>query len=622
MPDLGPFLVTGLALGSVYALSGVSLVVLYRSTGVLNLAHGAIGALAAMLAWELGDAGRVSLLGVVVALAVSIGLSVAYGVAVSPRLGRRDPMVSAAGTLALALVLLGLISWHWPVDLRTLRLPTDGTSIEILGVRVTGTRLLTAAFATAIVGGLGIVLARTRQGLMLRATAADRTAASVLGISTRRSDLTAWAIGGFLAGSSGLLLANLVRLDPGVLTLLVIPAVAAAAVGLLRSLSGAFGGGILIGLVEAVSTPFEVGPYRAAAPFVVAILVIASRQRVYSVVRSVASAHAHGDRRAWPRKGPAALLAPVAIAVAAMIVPSGLDAFWTRAYTASLIFAIAAVGVTILYGQLGEASLAQVALMGVGGWVALRVSHGTDAPFLVVVVIATAATAVVAGIVGLPAIRLRGLMLTVVTLMIAGAVQAVLPATGFPDGGDGVLGRVTEGGRVPMRRPSFAQSDPAYARFVALILVACLVAGLFLRWNRFGRSLATISASDASAASVGVNVIRTKTVAFVVAGIFAGIAGALLAGSTRQLDPASFRAIDSVVLCAIVIAAGTYWWSPIVAGLLMKGAPALFSELAIDGNLTLVVFGVLLLQTLLYAPTGISGQLAGAFGRLTAAKGP
>lgn len=619
MPDLGPFVVTGLALGSVYALSGVSLVVLYRSTGVLNLAHGAIGALAAMLAWEIGEAGRVSVLGVVVALAISVGLSVGYGLAVSPRLGHRDPVVSAAGTLALALLVLGLISWHWPVDLRTLRLPTDGMSVEILGVRVTGTRLMAGGFATAIVGGIGFVLARTRIGLMLRATAADRTAASLLDINTQRSDLVAWAIGGFLAGSSGLLLANLVRLDPGVLTLLVIPAVAAAAVGLLRSLTGAFVGGILIGLLEAIATPFGIGPYRAAVPFLVAIIAIAGRHRVYAAVRSVASAHAQGDRQAWPSKRRAALVV-AGIAIAAVIVPSVLDAFWTKAYTASLIFAIAALGVSILYGQLGEATLAQVALMGVGGWVALRVSHGTDLPFLLVVVAATAVTAIVAAIVGLPAIRLRGIMLTVVTLMIAGAVQAVLPATGFPDGGGGALGRVTQGGRVPMRRPSFAESDLAYARFVAVILVACLVAGLFVRWNRFGRGLATISASDASAASVGINVVKAKTAAFAVAGIFAGIAGALLAGSTRHLDPASFRAVDSIVLCAIVIAAGTRWWSPIIAGLLMKGAPALFSELGIDGNLTLVIFGVLLLQTLLFAPTGISGQFAGAFSRLTVGK--
>lgn len=622
MPDLGPFVVTGLALGSVYALSGVSLVVVYRSTGALNFAHGAIGALAAMLAWDIGEAGRVGALGVAAALAVSVGLSVGYGVIVSPRLGRRDPVVSAAGSLALALVILGVISWEWPTDLRTLRLPTDGMSAEILGVRVTGTRLLAAGFATAIVGGLGLMLARTRVGLMLRASAADRTAASVLGINTRRSDLAAWAIGGVLAGSSGLLLANLVRLDAGVLTLLVIPAVAAAAVGLLRSHAGAFGGGILIGLVEALATPFAVGPYRAAAPFVVAIILIASRRRVHAAIQSVASAYAPDDRHAWPSNRLPALSALAGIAGVALIVPWVLDAFWTKAYTASLIFAIAAIGVSILHCQLGEASLAQVALMGVGGWVALRVSHGVDIPFVMVASLVTVATAAVAGIVGLPAVRLRGLMLTVVTLMVAGAVQAVLPVTGFPDGGGGVLGRVTEGSRVPMRRPSFAQSDPAYARFCALILVACLVACLLLRWHRFGRALVTISASDASAASVGINVVRAKTTAFAVAGAFAGLAGALLAGSTRQLDPASFRAIDSVVLCAVVIAAGTRWWSPIIAGLLMKGAPALFSELGIDGNLTLVIFGLLLLQTLLFAPAGISGQLAGACARLSVGRRP
>ena len=114
----------------------------------------------------------------------------------------------------------------------------------------------------------------------MRALANNRDLSAMLGIRVLRVETWAWLISGVLAGISGLMLSDLVRLDAIVLTFLVIPAMAAAVVGRLRSLVGTLIGGLLIGLLEALATPFQViAPYRSVAPFVVAIIVILWLQR-------------------------------------------------------------------------------------------------------------------------------------------------------------------------------------------------------------------------------------------------------------------------------------------------------------------------------------------------------
>ncbi|MBC8058922.1 MAG: branched-chain amino acid ABC transporter permease [Rhizobiales bacterium] len=274
------FVVSGLAVGAVYAISGVGLVLLYRATGVLNFANGALGAIGALLTWQLIEWGWPAPLGWAAAVLVAIALSVAYGWFLAPTLAYREPVVKAVATLGLALIVLGMLNWLWPQNPRRLPLPTDAFSVEWLQVRITGTRMLAFAVAVAATVGLGAFLATTRVGLSMRALANNRDLSRLLGLRVRRTEALAWLISGALCGVSGLLLGNLVRLDAGVLTFLVIPAMAAAVIGRLQSLGWTLTGGLLMGMLEALGTlvgPWA--PFRSATPFVVAVIVILFLQR-------------------------------------------------------------------------------------------------------------------------------------------------------------------------------------------------------------------------------------------------------------------------------------------------------------------------------------------------------
>ena len=280
MAPYGLFLVAGLALGAGYALSGVGLVVLYRATGVLNLAYGAIGALGAMVAWQLGQWGWPEAVGWMAALFVAVILSVGYGRFVAPRLAWREPVVKAVATLGFALIVLGLANWLWVESPRRLALATDGLSAEFLGLRITGTRALALLVAVLATIGIAVFLQRTRAGLLMRSLANDRDLSSMLGVPVVEVETIAWLISGVLCGFSGLMLGDLVRLNPTVLTFLVIPAIAAAIVGRVASLPATLAGGLLIGVVESMAALVPaIAPFRSAAPFIVAALLLLWFQR-------------------------------------------------------------------------------------------------------------------------------------------------------------------------------------------------------------------------------------------------------------------------------------------------------------------------------------------------------
>lgn len=283
MPDLLPFVVIGLSLGSVYALSGVGLVVLYRTTGVVNYAIGATGAVGALVAWTAEDSGLVPEVAWLLAVAFAIAISVAYGTLVAPRLAGRDENVMAAATLGLALVLLGTAGLVWPDEPRALSLPSDAHAVSVFGVRVVLTKVVALALCLIVAVAIGGLLRHTRLGLNLRAMASDRELSAVLGVRVTRLGAIAWAVSGAISGMAGLLLANLVRLDAATLTFLVISGVAAATIGRLRFLPQTVVGGLVLGVVEACAGAFaSVANYRAVLPFVLAITWIVWTQRVTS----------------------------------------------------------------------------------------------------------------------------------------------------------------------------------------------------------------------------------------------------------------------------------------------------------------------------------------------------
>src|SRR5262249_7350347 len=143
MPDLRPFLVLGLALGGVFALSGVGLVVLFRATGVLNLAYGAVGATGALIAWSLINSFHVpDWLAYALTIVFGGGVPPIYGMLFGPPLAQRDPLVKAVASLGLALILLGVMSWAWSYEAHSLVLPTTRWSFALGGVRVNGTQII------------------------------------------------------------------------------------------------------------------------------------------------------------------------------------------------------------------------------------------------------------------------------------------------------------------------------------------------------------------------------------------------------------------------------------------------------------------------------------------------
>ncbi len=271
-----PFVAAGIGIGSVYALSGVGLVVLYRSSGTLNFAFGALGAIGAYCAWSLQSHGTSPAIGWLAGIAVSTVLSFAYGRFVAPHLRHRGRVVRAVATLGFALFILGCVGLIWSATIpRRLTLPTDHMAIRLFGVRVTYSHLLALGLAFVVVGAIASLLVGTRLGLWMRALAADRHISSLIGIRVVSVDAMAWLISGLLAGVAGLLLADLVTLNATYLTFLVIPAMAAAVIGRLQSLVGTALGGLAMGMIESILTVVPVvGMYRSAAPFVLALLFI------------------------------------------------------------------------------------------------------------------------------------------------------------------------------------------------------------------------------------------------------------------------------------------------------------------------------------------------------------
>jgi branched-chain amino acid transport system permease protein len=276
----GMFIASGLAVGSLYALGGIGLVVLYRASGVLNLSSGAAGAAGAMVGWQIAQWGAWPPVVWASVVLTALALTLGYGRFIAPQLAWRDTTVKSVATLGYALIILGLVAYIWPDDPRTLVLPTDALGVKFLGLRVTATRLIALATCLGTALGLWLFLTRTEVGLKMRAVANNRDLSALLGLPILKVEFVAWTIAGLLAGFTGLMFANLIRLEPVVLTFMVIPSIAAALVGRLENTAHVLIGGLSMGVIESMLTlsPMLKG-VRPIAPFVIAALVLLYSQR-------------------------------------------------------------------------------------------------------------------------------------------------------------------------------------------------------------------------------------------------------------------------------------------------------------------------------------------------------
>ena len=296
--DLWPYLIQGLAFGAMYAVTGTGLVVLYRTTGVVNLAFGAIGAMGTHIAWQLmgGSLSKpeprahgIDVLFYPALVLICALLTLLYGRVIAPRLSRRDPLAKALGMVGFALLLLGLMKERWDTSKpRNLSFPTD--TFELFGAVVSTTQVLALALSIVVVVGVTFVLQKTKIGTAMRAVANDREVAAMLGVPVRQIESIAWFGSGVICGLVFLLLPNLFKsMDQGTLTWFVVGALGGAIIGQFRSLWITFAASIGIGVVESVLTPFDgnlqfLADYRKTAPFVISVLAILWISRKRTVV--------------------------------------------------------------------------------------------------------------------------------------------------------------------------------------------------------------------------------------------------------------------------------------------------------------------------------------------------
>jgi branched-chain amino acid transport system permease protein len=299
------------------------------------------------------------------------------------------------------------------------------------------------------------------------------------------------------------------------------------------------------------------------------------------------------------------------LAFVLLAIPAILDTFWMQIVTSVAIYSIVTLGLGLLIGRVGMVSLCQFALLAVGAWIALRLDYATSIPFPLLVLLAGIITGLIGILIGLPALRLTGLYLALITLMAAGGITVILKIAQFPNGGGGFFGNTKEGGSSSLLpRPDIATGLTSYYRYCVIVAMLMFLLALWHVRGKAGRAWAGIRQSQPTALAAGVNTTLYKLWAFALASFMAGVAGALLAASTGGVNINQFPTQQSIILLAVVLMGGIYSiWGAIVAALFLRLLPALLDDWGISTELLTILFGVGVLQVLLTAPGGLVDQV-------------
>jgi branched-chain amino acid transport system permease protein len=290
--------------------------------------------------------------------------------------------------------------------------------------------------------------------------------------------------------------------------------------------------------------------------------------------------------------------------------PQLMSGYYTGYMTLVAIYSIVTLGLGLLVGRVGLYSLGQGAVLQIGAWTGARLLYATAQPFPVVVLEAGIVTMLIGTAIGLPALRMRGLYLALITLMFAGAITVILATVNFPNGGGGFTGY--DGNSVhipPIRRPSIAGTDPAYFRYVVVVALIIFALVILHLKTRPGRAWAAIRQSEPAALAAGINTTFYKLWAFALASFITGVAGAVLAGQSHYLYSINFATQDSIILLAVALMGGVYsLWGAVIAALLMQLLPAVLQSFGVSYAWLTIVFGIGVLQVLTTAPAGLVDQ--------------
>jgi sulfate-transporting ATPase len=606
-----------------YTMFALGIVVIYRSSRVLNLAHGAMAMFPAYVYYSLTKAGLPGLLALLLAVAAGAGLGVLVEFVFVRRLRPQGATAQTVGTVAVTGLLIALVGKLYGTA------AIQPPAIFPKGALKLGSSFVRYADLGILAVGLGVAALTlaffkfTQFGLALRGAAQNRTAATIVGINPQVAASSAWGLGGGLAALAGVLLATATNLNPYTLSLEVLPAFVAALLGGLESLAGAIIGAAIAGLA------FGLVPLMASWPVIGPVLRLSGSSQLVLTVLTLAVLAFRGNRIAGADRDDGGLTATAATGSAGYrrrrIRPSAVLVFallavWPfvapfSALGSSLLaleYAVIAFSLVILTGWVGQISLAQATFVGVGSLVTAMIARSTGLGFPFDIIVGALVAGIAAVALGAVALRVRGLYLAVATLIFAWMGDAFLftsPYLGLGEGSSTIpnqrIGR-------PGSYVSFDLTDRRVLFVVFLVIVMTTAVCLSnLRDARTGRALSAIRGSEVAAASLGIDVVRYKLVAFAASGVLAGLGGGMLMVEQRTVVPSQFFYTVSLQFLAIAVVGGlASLGGAVAAGVLFAGLTELFFRVdALSGWLD-VVSALLLACVLLLYPTGLAGLLA------------
>jgi branched-chain amino acid transport system permease protein len=574
---MGPFIVTGLVLGSIYAVSVLGLVLTYNASRVFNFAHGAIAYFCAVTYYWLTrfEGWSVPLAAIAVIFVVGPLVGLILWRVVFRALTDSPPVVRFVSTVGLWVAIPAFTKLLFGTTVAGGEVLAPGFGgdppgqFDFLGVTVNWNQASVVIGGAVVAIAFGLLLRYTPFGLATRAAVDSPRVASIAGINPPVISAISWMLGCGLAALAGVLLSPTLGLGEIQFTLLLVVSFAAAVVGRLRSLPLAFAGAILIGLLQGLSEKYVNDWFSDSTSTFADTLKTGLKPSIPFIVMLVFLLGYQGLRREQfdvdLRKGPAedevapvqklsgwrAAIGPIAVALALFSVPLWLNDFWVGVVSQGVALAVLFLTFTVVIGEGGMLSLAQVALAGIGAFTAAKLATDSGWPVWLALLAGALITVPIGLVVAALSLRLGDLYLALATLAFSQLVTYLLfQRTDFDNFASGVQ----------IARPEFLGIDfndrVNFYLLLATVFCICAIVVVNLRRSTTGMVLTAMRSSEHASATIGISVVRTKLIAFGISAFIAGLGGGLYAVSFGRATVQSFSVLVGIVWLAIVVTWG------------------------------------------------------------------
>ena len=515
------FFLLGLGSGAAYVLSAQGLVLIYRGSGVVNFASGGYAVIGAYSYFELKDLGLAEVPALVLAVLAAAATGALTQLLIMRRLKNAAQLTRVIATLGLLALIEGLFIVKFQTGEAFPRPILPNPSVSFDGEIIGGYYLYLLAIGVVLSAALYAFYRYSPFGLKTSAVAENRRAVAALGHSPDAVATWNWAAGGALAGLGGILVSPILGLSVESIGLLLIPSLASALLGSFTSFSWTLLGGLLIGVGESEIQNANIGigwPEVVPLLIVIAVLVIRGSSLPSRSFINLRLPKVGSGNISWRFLIPA-----FAGGVALCLLLSNGAA---GALIGSITIAIILLSSVVVTGYAGQLSLAQLGMAGMGAFVAARVGQALGLNFWEAALVGLVGVIPIGALLGLPALRARGVNLAIVTLGFGAVVEGVIFANPAYTGGQ--AGTTVE---TPTLWGFDLNAELHPQRYAVLTLVAffvCVIAVCNLRRGRVGRLLVAVRGNERAAATLGINVARAKLYAFSVAAVVAAVGGILI----------------------------------------------------------------------------------------------